>query len=137
FCGITGLKPTYGRVSRYGALPLSWSLDHMGPLTRTVRDAAVALNVIAGRDPRDPTSSRRPAIDFVPDAECSIRGLRIGFPADFYLGNLDRHGEASVRGAGARAGALGATGLPGPLPRLEAVSRVARAIRAGWAAAAG
>jgi aspartyl-tRNA(Asn)/glutamyl-tRNA(Gln) amidotransferase subunit A len=80
FCGVVGLKPTYGRVSRYGALPLAYSLDHMGPLARTVRDAAMVLNAIAGHDCRDPTSSRHPVVDFVPDDGCSIRRLRIGFP---------------------------------------------------------
>jgi len=61
YCGTVGLKPTYGRVSRFGALPLGYSLDHMGPLTRSVRDAAIFLNAIAGRDRRDETSSRRRA----------------------------------------------------------------------------
>jgi aspartyl-tRNA(Asn)/glutamyl-tRNA(Gln) amidotransferase subunit A len=135
FCGVTGLKPTYGRVSRYGALPLSWSLDHMGPLTQTVRDAALALNIIAGRDPRDPTSSRRPAVDFVPDPECSIRGLRIGFPAEFYFDNLHPDVESSVRGAIARASSLGATVLPVRLPDMEAINAVARVILLAEAAA--
>src|ERR1035437_9749615 len=72
FCGTVGLKPTYGRVSRYGILPLGFSLDHVGPLTRSVRDAALALNAIAGHDPLDPTSSRRPVVDYVPDEEGSI-----------------------------------------------------------------
>jgi aspartyl-tRNA(Asn)/glutamyl-tRNA(Gln) amidotransferase subunit A len=106
FCGTVGLKPTYGRVSRYGVLPLSYSLDHVGPLTRSVRDAAVTLNAIAGRDPLDPTSSRRPVVDFVPDDECSIRGLRIGFPENFYFDRLDAGVESSVRGAIARAESL-------------------------------
>src|ERR1035438_9087523 len=64
FCGTVGLKPTYGRVSRYGALPLGYSLDHMGPLTRSVRDAATVLNAIAGHDRRDEASSRRPTVDY-------------------------------------------------------------------------
>src|SRR5205823_5382374 len=87
------------------------------------------------RDPRDPTSSRRPAIDFVPDAECSIRGLRIGFPADFYFDNLDPDVESSVRGAIARASSLGATVLPVRLPDLEAINAVARVILLAEAAA--
>jgi aspartyl-tRNA(Asn)/glutamyl-tRNA(Gln) amidotransferase subunit A len=62
FCGTVGLKPTYGRVSRFGVLPLGYSLDHVGPLTRSVRDAALALNAIAGHDPHDPTSSRFPLV---------------------------------------------------------------------------
>src|SRR5205823_7116462 len=85
FCGTVGLKPTYGRVSRYGVMPLGWSLDHMGPLTRSVRDAALVLNAIAGGDPKDPTSSRRPVVDYVPEEGCRIRGLRIGFPENFFF----------------------------------------------------
>ena len=63
-CGIVGLKPTYGRVSRYGVVPLSWTLDHCGPMTWTVEDAATMLQAIAGHDPRDPTSSREPVPDY-------------------------------------------------------------------------
>ena len=135
FCGVTGIKPTYGRVSRFGAMPLSWSLDHMGPLTRCVRDAALTLNAIAGRDPRDASSSRRPVVDFVPDEECSIRGLRIGFPANFYFDHLDPDVESSVRGAIARAASLGATVRPVHLPDLAAINAVARVILLAEAAA--
>jgi len=98
FCGTVGLKPTYGRVSRHGSFPLSWSLDHMGPLTRTVPDAALVLNAIAGFDARDPASSRRPTVDYVPDEGGSIRGLRIGVPEKFYLDRVDPDVEAGVRG---------------------------------------
>ena len=128
FCGTVGLKPTYGRVSRYGALPLSYSLDHMGPLTSSVRDAALTLNAIAGRDPRDATSSRRPVVDFVPEEECSIRGLRIGFPENFYFERLDPDVESSVRGAIARAESLGAQIKPVKLPDIAALNAVARMI---------
>jgi aspartyl-tRNA(Asn)/glutamyl-tRNA(Gln) amidotransferase subunit A len=135
FCGVTGIKPTYGRVSRFGAMPLSWSLDHMGPLARSVRDAAVTLNAIAGRDSRDSTSSRRPVVDFVPEQECSIRGTRIGFPANFYFDRLDPDVESSVRGAIARAASLGATVRPVRLPDLAAINAVARVILLAEAAA--
>jgi aspartyl-tRNA(Asn)/glutamyl-tRNA(Gln) amidotransferase subunit A len=64
FCGIVGLKPTYGRVSRYGAVPLAWSLDHVGPMTRTVADAALMLEAISGHDSQDPTTSRSPVPRF-------------------------------------------------------------------------
>jgi aspartyl-tRNA(Asn)/glutamyl-tRNA(Gln) amidotransferase subunit A len=77
-CGIVGLKPTYGRVSRAGVWPLSWSLDHVGPLTRSVEDAALLLSVIAGHDPADPTSSRQPVPDYVGALEGPVRGLRVG-----------------------------------------------------------
>jgi aspartyl-tRNA(Asn)/glutamyl-tRNA(Gln) amidotransferase subunit A len=128
FCGTVGLKPTYGRVSRYGVLPLGFSLDHVGPLTRSVRDAAIVLNAIAGRDPRDPTSSRRPVVDFVPEADCSIRGLRIGFPENFFFERLDPDVESSVRGAIARAESLGARIMPVRLPDIAALNAVARMI---------
>uniref|UniRef100_Q01QX9 Aspartyl/glutamyl-tRNA(Asn/Gln) amidotransferase subunit A n=1 Tax=Solibacter usitatus (strain Ellin6076) TaxID=234267 RepID=Q01QX9_SOLUE len=136
FCGTVGLKPTYGRVSRYGVLPLGFSLDHVGPLTRSVRDAATVLNAIAGRDPRDPTTSRHPVVDYVPDEQCSIRGLRIGFPENFYFDRLDPDVESSVRGAIARAESLGAQVLPVVLPDIAAMNAVARIILLAEAAAA-
>jgi len=128
FCGTVGLKPTYGRVSRYGALPLGWSLDHMGPLTRTVRDAALVLNAIAGRDPKDPTSSRRPVADYVPEEGCSIRGLRVGIPENFYFERVDADVERAVRGAIARAESLGASVRPVQLPDVAALNAVARVV---------
>jgi aspartyl-tRNA(Asn)/glutamyl-tRNA(Gln) amidotransferase subunit A len=128
FCGTVGLKPTYGRVSRHGVLPLGYSLDHMGPLTRTVRDAALVLNAIAGHDPKDPTSSRRPVADYVPETGCSIRGLRIGVPEDFFFDRLDSGVEIAVRGAIARAESLGATVLPVKLPDISALNAVARMV---------
>ncbi len=127
FCGTVGLKPTYGRVSRYGALPLAWSLDHMGPLTRSVRDAGVTLNAIAGYDGRDPASSRHPVIDYVPDEGCSVRGIRIGFAASFFE-RLDGDVELCVRGAIARAASLGAEVKPVVLPDLSALNAVGRVI---------
>ena len=128
FCGTVGLKPTYGRVSRYGVLPLGYSLDHMGPLTRTVRDAAVVLNAIAGPDPRDPTASRRDVDDYVPAEGCSIRGLRIGFPENFFFERLDSDVESAVRGAIARAESLGATVRQVKLPDMDALNAVARMV---------
>ena len=128
FCGTVGLKPTYGRVSRYGTFPLGYSLDHMGPLTRSVRDSAIVLNAIAGHDPRDEASSRRPPVDFVPDEGCSIRGLRIGFPENGYFERLDGDVESAVRGAIARAQSLGAVVLPVRIPDLAALNAVARVV---------
>src|ERR1035437_9381469 len=89
FCGTGGLKPTYGRVSRYGAFPLAWSLDHMGPLARSVRDAAMVFDAIAGHDRRDAASSRHPQVETVPEVGCSIRGVRIGFAENFFFERLD------------------------------------------------
>lgn len=128
FCGTVGLKPTYGRVSRYGVLPLGFSLDHVGPLTRTVRDAAMVLNAIAGHDRRDGTSSHRPVVDYVPDDDCSIRGLRIGFPENFYFERLDGDVESSVRGSVARAESLGAVVKSVRVPDIDALNAVARVI---------
>ncbi len=124
FCGTVGLKPTYGRVSRYGALPLGYSLDHMGPLTRSVRDAALFLNAIAGRDRRDETSSRRPVVDFVPEDGCSLRGMRIGFPENFYFERVDPDVESAVRGAIARAASMGAELKPVLVPDIAALNAI-------------
>jgi aspartyl-tRNA(Asn)/glutamyl-tRNA(Gln) amidotransferase subunit A len=95
-CGVVGLKPTYGRVSRAGAMPLSWSLDHVGPLARTVRDAAVLLGVIAGADPADATASARPVPDYGRDLDRPITGLRVGVPDRYYWDGLDGEVLAAV-----------------------------------------
>ncbi|HEV2357009.1 MAG TPA: amidase [bacterium] len=83
-CGVVGLKPSYGRVSRYGVFPLSWSLDHPGPLTRTVEDAAIVLQAIAGPDPRDPTTAGHTVPDFRAAVRREVRGLRVGVLDDPY-----------------------------------------------------
>jgi aspartyl-tRNA(Asn)/glutamyl-tRNA(Gln) amidotransferase subunit A len=82
-CGTVGLKPTYGRVSRAGILPLSWSLDHAGPLTRRVEDAATILTAIAGRDPADPSSAGVPVEDYAAGLSASVRGHRIGLFSEY------------------------------------------------------
>ncbi len=128
FCGTVGLKPTYGRVSRFGVLPLGFSQDHMGPLTRSVRDAALALNAIAGYDPLDPTSARRPVVDYVPEEDCRIRGVRIGVPDSFFFDHLDGDVESAVRGAMARAETLGAEIRLVRLPDMQALNAVARIV---------
>lgn len=84
-CGIAGLKPTYGRVSRAGVLDLSWSMDHVGPMTRTTEDCALMMNVLAGHDPRDPASSAEPVPDFCADLSRGLDGLRIGVPTDYFF----------------------------------------------------
>lgn len=83
-CGVVGLKPTYGRVSRYGVIPLSWTLDHVGPLARTVEDAGLALQAIAGHDPRDPSSSHEPVPNFNKDLGKDVKGMRLGVPRDVF-----------------------------------------------------
>src|SRR5271170_6986017 len=83
-CGIVGLKPTYGLVSRRGVFPLSFTLDHVGPMTHTVADNALMLNIIAGHDPLDPGSAAAPAGHYVAGLERGVRGLRIGFVRHFH-----------------------------------------------------
>jgi Amidase len=88
FCGVTGLKPTYGRVSRANAMPLSFSLDTVGPLARTAEDCALILAAVAGPDPLDPTTDRAPAWDVAKTAPAP-GGLTIGIPSEFYVDDLD------------------------------------------------
>src|SRR5207244_10187841 len=88
-CGIVGLKPTYGRVSRSGVMALSWSLDHVGPMARTVRDVALLLGVIAGHDPRDQTSSHRTVPNYVAALDMPLPSLRVGVPENYYLDGID------------------------------------------------
>jgi aspartyl-tRNA(Asn)/glutamyl-tRNA(Gln) amidotransferase subunit A len=98
-CGIVGLKPTYGRVSRAGVMPLSWSNDHIGPMTRTVRDAALMLQIIAGRDPLDATSSHRSVPDYVAGLDAGIAGLRVAVPENFFFQGVEPEIESGVRDA--------------------------------------
>ncbi|MGI5409949.1 amidase [Streptomyces chartreusis] len=112
--GVVGLKPTYGLVPRHGVTSLSWSLDHVGPITRTVADAAAVLAVLAGHDPRDPASlphtpgDPRPAA--YPDAtgDTDLTGLRVGVPRNHYFDHVDPQVEAAVRHAVGRLETLGA-----------------------------
>ncbi|MBI2352323.1 MAG: Asp-tRNA(Asn)/Glu-tRNA(Gln) amidotransferase GatCAB subunit A [Deltaproteobacteria bacterium] len=83
FCGIAGLKATYGRVSRYGLAPLSWSLDHCGPMARMVEDTAHMLQAIAGHDPQDPTSSTAPVADYASALREDVKGMVVGVPRDY------------------------------------------------------
>ncbi len=85
YCGIVGLKATYGRVSRYGVVPLSWTLDHCGPMTWTVEDTAIMLQAIAGYDPKEPTSSRAPVPDYVAALSEDVKGMTIGVPRHFFF----------------------------------------------------
>jgi aspartyl-tRNA(Asn)/glutamyl-tRNA(Gln) amidotransferase subunit A len=98
-CGCVGLKPTFGRASLFGAIPLAWSLDHPGPLARTVRDVAIATAAIAGFDPRDPISAERPVPDFLAGIDRGARGLRVGVPTDHVWDQCDPAIAGSVRGA--------------------------------------
>ncbi len=136
FCGTVGLKPTFGRVSRYGVMPLDFSLDHMGPLTRSVRDAALTLNALAGFDARDDTSSQRAVEpDYSPPASAGIHGLRIGIPENFYFDHVDAAVEAGVRKMAETARQLGAHLVPIRVPDIAAMNVTARVILLSEAAA--
>jgi aspartyl-tRNA(Asn)/glutamyl-tRNA(Gln) amidotransferase subunit A len=89
FCGVSGLKTTVGRVSRAGAMPLSWSLDTVGPLAQSVEDCALLVGLMAGADPEDPTASNLPVPDYMAATKQPIKGLRIGVPGAFYVDDLD------------------------------------------------
>jgi aspartyl-tRNA(Asn)/glutamyl-tRNA(Gln) amidotransferase subunit A len=110
-CGITGLKPTYGRISRRGVLPLAYSLDHVGPMTRSVRDNALLLQVLAGHDPEDPGSANVEVPDYAADLDRGVKGLEIGLVRHFYAADMQAHPEQAqaiesaaeiLRGLGAR-----------------------------------
>ena len=98
-CGLAGLKPTYGRLSRYGLTALSWSQDHPGPIARTVEDCALLMNTVAGHDAKDPATSQRPVPDYTRSLTGDIRGLRVGVPQEFFQAPLDPQVEQAVRGA--------------------------------------
>jgi aspartyl-tRNA(Asn)/glutamyl-tRNA(Gln) amidotransferase subunit A len=99
FCGVVGVLPTYGRVSRYGLIAFASSLDRIGPFARTVEDAATVLGVIAGHDPLDATSSERPVPDYVAESKKPVRGLRVGVPAEYFAEGLDAEVKAAVEKA--------------------------------------
>lgn len=96
YCGIVGLKPTYGRVSTRGVIPLSWSLDHIGPMCRTVTDAALLLGAIAGYDPREATSVDAPVPDYTHALRTKVSGLRLGIPRAIFFDQLDPEIAAAV-----------------------------------------
>ena len=120
-CGITGLKPTYGRLSRYGIIPLSWSLDHAGPMTRTVEDAALMMNAMAGHDPRDPASADVPVPDFTSGLAAGIEGLRIGIPREHFFESLDDQVSDAVQKARAVLEELGASTVEVSMPSVRHV----------------
>ncbi len=99
FCGVVGLMPTYGRVSRYGLIAFASSLDHIGPLTKTVKDAAIVLRTIAGRDPMDSTSADIPVPDYVAELEKPVRGLKIGVAKEYLGEGLDKEIRSAIEAA--------------------------------------
>jgi aspartyl-tRNA(Asn)/glutamyl-tRNA(Gln) amidotransferase subunit A len=116
YCGIVGLKPTYGRVSRYGGIPVSWSADHFGPLTRTVADAAALLGAIAGEDAKDPTSGRAPVPDYLAQMNAGIAGKRIGINDAYLRQHVDPAVQRLLDQAIATLESLGATFVDVTLP---------------------
>ena len=98
-CGLAGLKPTYGRLSRYGLTALSWSQDHPGPMARTVADCALLMNATAGHDPNDPVTSHAPVPDYTKALTGEVKGLRVGVPREFFEAPLDPEVERAVRQA--------------------------------------
>ncbi|RSO48179.1 Asp-tRNA(Asn)/Glu-tRNA(Gln) amidotransferase GatCAB subunit A [Streptomyces sp. WAC 06725] len=118
---VVGLKPTYGLVPRHGVTSLSWSLDHVGPLTRTAADAALVLQALAGHDPRDPASLAHPPEDYTRALGAPIAGLRIGIPANYYFERVQPQVAAAVRTAVDALTALGATAVPVRVPMTEYV----------------
>ena len=116
FCGVVGLKPTYGRVSRYGLVAFASSLDQIGPFARTVRDAAAVLQTIAGHDPLDSTSLADPVPDYLTDLDEPLAGLRVGVVADHFDVGLDQEVADAVKGAIEQYRALGAEVVDVALP---------------------
>ena len=118
-CGVTGLKPTYGRVSRYGMIAFASSLDQGGTMARTAEDNALMLNVMAGFDPKDSTSIDRDVPDYTATLNEPLTGLRIGLPKEYFAGNLSAAMEEQVRGAIREYEKLGATVKEVSLPHAD------------------
>ncbi|MER6783955.1 amidase [Streptomyces sp. NPDC000658] len=120
--GVVGLKPTYGLVPRTGVTSLSWSLDHVGPLARTVQDVALVLSATAGHDPRDPASVSGPTLDRFPGGD--LRGLKVGVPRNHYFDRVTPEVEESVRGAIERLAELGAELVDVEIPMARYIQAV-------------
>ncbi len=119
FCGVVGLKPTYGRVSRYGLIAFASSLDQIGPLAPSATDAAMVLQAIAGHDASDSTSSSKGVDNYLVDIGRDIKGLRLGVPKEWFGSGLDRTVESSVRAAIGRFEKLGCSMIEVSLPNTE------------------
>jgi aspartyl-tRNA(Asn)/glutamyl-tRNA(Gln) amidotransferase subunit A len=119
FCGVVGLKPTYGRVSRYGLIAFASSLDHIGPFGKTVKDAATVLRTIAGRDPMDSTSAEVPVPDYVAELEKPVRGLKIGVAKEYLGEGLDAEVRKSIEAAIQKIASLGCEIVEVSLPHTE------------------
>ncbi len=118
-CGIVGLKPTYGRVSRFGLIAFASSLDQIGPFTKTVQDAALVLNAISGRDPQDSTSLDEPVPDHTALLGRDLKGVRLGMPREYFIDGIDPQVDAAVRAAIRHYESLGAEIVEVSLPNTE------------------
>jgi aspartyl-tRNA(Asn)/glutamyl-tRNA(Gln) amidotransferase subunit A len=116
FCGVVGVLPTYGRVSRYGLIAFASSLDRIGPFAATVRDAATVLGVIAGHDVMDATSSPLPVPDYATDLDRGVKGMKLGVPAEYFAEGLDQEVRAAIEAGIERLRAAGAEIRPISLP---------------------
>jgi aspartyl-tRNA(Asn)/glutamyl-tRNA(Gln) amidotransferase subunit A len=121
FCGIVGLKPTYGRVSRAGVVTLSWTLDHAGPMARTVEDCAYLMQALAAHDPADPASSHAPVGDYVSGIGQGIRGLRIGVPRAYFHDGINPEVAAAFEAAVGQLRSLGAVVRDVEIPSIHDV----------------
>ena len=119
FCGVVGVLPTYGRVSRYGLIAFASSLDRVGPLTKSVKDAATVLQVIAGKDVMDATSSERPVEDYAGALAMPVEGLRVGVPEEYFGEGLDPEIRAAIEGVLAGLKAAGCVIKPVSLPHTK------------------
>lgn len=119
FCGVVGLKPTYGMVSRFGLVAFASSLDQIGPITKCVADSAILMNVIAGNDPMDSTSVPLDKIDFTESLGRDVKGFRIGIPKEYFIEGMDKDVEERVREAIAQLEALGCIPVEISLPHTE------------------
>jgi aspartyl-tRNA(Asn)/glutamyl-tRNA(Gln) amidotransferase subunit A len=123
-CGVVGTLGTYGRVSKRGVAPLSWSLDYVGPITRTVEDAALVLSVLAGHDPDDPTSLDEPKEDFSRELGAGAEGLRVGLPRQYFFDGVQEEIAMVVRAAIEQLARIGADVVEVDLPGLESAHSV-------------
>ena len=133
-CGITGFKPTSGLISRYGVTPLSWSMDHVGPLTKTVHDAAIAINVMVGYDNRDAGSVQGSPSDYVSGLDKGMQGVRIGVPREFIWDMLDPEVEQAFRTSISQMESLGGIIEDLSVPALELVNASGSVVQTAEAA---
>jgi len=119
FCGVVGLKPTYGRVSRYGLIAFASSLDNIGPFAKTAKDAAIMLHTIAGRDPMDSTSAELPVPDYVAELEKSIQGMRVGVAKEYFGEGLEAETRAAIDSAIQKLASLGCEIVEVSLPHTK------------------